>query len=603
MADQQTLMSPVVESLSSHIKEEPVSRDEENLMDSITYTPLDQTQSQSSHLNGEPISCFIPNLTSSDISTPTDPRQEPSSHIKEEPSSYDGGSLLDPRIDTTEDPAQYRPSHSNVESEAKVDRCPAGPGASTDHAQQYPSAHVQEDPASGGGGPHTLLDDQATPLSNESHKLESNSSATINEIEVIYQHPVQSTFGDISNLTRYQRAHSRKKTPQCPECGEYFLRKAQLVTHQRLHKGQDPLQCPECGRTFSRTSQLINHQKYHRWKKSFPCPDCGQSWPDKAQLALHQQSHTGKEPATCLDCGTLFPCDSHLGVQERADTRGKTFTCSDCGTHVTVRDHLIPLPSHPGENLNECLQCEQHSKPNGTRQYRCSPRKRKPDTYNGESADCTVPVDKTQPYPPKVEPLLQKHQPLPPGKPVGKNISEKKNVEPEENYNEKYFCTVQQTTDSLEILYHCPECSECFRSNLDLAKHQIIHMGGASYKCSTCGRCFRKKTDFVIHLSMHGDSSDFGCPHCELSFATKSSLSNHERSHVMKNPLPCPKCGKEFPTKRRLTRHRISHTNERPFQCPQCGDWFKRKAHLQRHQTIHQKGRQPVTCNVKPHRK
>ncbi|XP_071986347.1 uncharacterized protein [Engystomops pustulosus] len=60
------------------------------------------------------------------------------------------------------------------------------------------------------------------------------------------------TFGDISNLTKYLRTHSKKKTPQCPECGKYFLRKILLNDHLRMHAKQRSVQCAEVA-NISRT--------------------------------------------------------------------------------------------------------------------------------------------------------------------------------------------------------------------------------------------------------------------------------------------------------------------------------------------------------------
>ncbi|XP_075698249.1 uncharacterized protein LOC142663463 [Rhinoderma darwinii] len=195
----------------------------------------------SAPIKEEPVSSHEGNFTVPNIYTPIDQSQYPSPRIKEEKDSKEDGALTVSNI--------YTP---------------------TDPTQQHPPSHIS----------YLVPDNTVFPVCTK--KSEDNSNSKMNEIEVIYQHPVQSTFGDISNLTKYQRVHSRKKTPQCPECGEYFLRKAHLVTHQRLHMGKNPLQCPECGKTFSSTSQLISRQKYHREKKLFRCSECGQLWPDKA---------------------------------------------------------------------------------------------------------------------------------------------------------------------------------------------------------------------------------------------------------------------------------------------------------------------------------
>ncbi|XP_066442740.1 zinc finger protein with KRAB and SCAN domains 4-like [Eleutherodactylus coqui] len=252
MDDPRTLPSPEItqESLCADIKEEPAPCIEGN-MEPIAYTSLDHPP------------CQHPgNPTSPDVALPRHSTEaHPSPLTEEEPVWADTAHLTNSSLYI-----QYLPSHVKAEEE----RCLTAIYIPTTPTPQYPSAPIKEELVLCDGGQipdiYSITDPTVKPAPTEAQKLE---NTKINEIEVIYQHPTQSTFGDISNLTKYQRTYSRKKTPQCAECGEYFLRKAQLVTHQRLHLGQNPLQCPECGRTFSRTSQLINHQKYHKGKKSF----------------------------------------------------------------------------------------------------------------------------------------------------------------------------------------------------------------------------------------------------------------------------------------------------------------------------------------------
>ncbi|XP_075704602.1 uncharacterized protein LOC142709515 [Rhinoderma darwinii] len=251
-----------------------------------------------------------------------------------------------------------------------------------------------------------------------------------------------------------------------------------------------------------------------------------------------------------------------------------------------------------------------HANIDSSQQYPTTRSKNEPDSYdegNVTNPGCTIPVDHTPQYPPKEEPALeeisksQKPESSPLGKAEVKHVS-KKLIEAEHNYNDittsskKYFCTIQQTTHSLEILYNCPECPESFPSNLDLAKHQIIHTGGMPFICSVCGKCFGRQSDLVLHQLTHEGSNYVRCSYCDISFPTKLSLSLHEKTH-RKKPPPCLECGKTFPSKDRLKRHRQSHTNERPFKCLECGETYKRKAHLQRHQLGHEKSRQQLTSN------
>ncbi|XP_066442734.1 zinc finger protein 250-like isoform X2 [Eleutherodactylus coqui] len=311
------------------------------------------------------------------------------------------------------------------------------------------------------------------------------------------------------------------------------------------------------------------------------------------------KSHVKEEPVSC-DGGNHIDPDSYTptdhtphyptNIKEEQDCAdAESFTSTDRTQHLFTHIKKEPVSSRQVSLTDLGV----HATIESTPQCPSTSITGKSDSY-----DCTT--DHTQHPSTEELLLLQKHEYSSPPKSVDKDISRNKNKKPEQNYNDltissqKDFCTIQQTTNSLDILYNCPECPECFTSNLDLVKHQIIHTGKMPFICSVCGGYFGRKYDLITHQITHGGSSAFGCPYCDQCFATKSSLSIHEKTHVQKKPLPCPECGKIFPTKKRLTIHRQIHTNERPFKCSECGDTFKRKAHLQRHQRIHEKAKQPL---------
>ncbi|XP_040292180.1 oocyte zinc finger protein XlCOF7.1-like [Bufo bufo] len=193
-------------------------------------------------------------------------------------------------------------------------------------------------------------------------------------------------------------------------------------------------------------------------------------------------------------------------------TDPNSYTVTDHGQYI-----LTHIKNEPVSSSEVNLDLGIHATMDGTQQNGYT--QNKVDIYDGEkltNPDCTTSAEHTKQYPTKEESVLKTVLPLQKQefsssrKPV-----EKRNKKTEQNYNDisvnnkKYFCTIKQTSHSLEILYNCPECPECFTSNLDLAKHQIIHTGGMVFICSVCGRCFKKKSDLVIHQVTHGESWDF----------------------------------------------------------------------------------------------
>ncbi|XP_069834871.1 zinc finger protein 34-like [Dendropsophus ebraccatus] len=212
-------------------------------------------------------------------------------YIKEEAVSSDGGILEVP--DTSSDHTRCLPPYIKEECDAREERRLADPGICTPHPH-HPASQIKEEPSY--SREHVSDLSPLPPLYTEAQRPVDGSYSEMNEIEVVYQNPVQATFGDISNLTKYQRAHSKRKTPQCSECGKYFLKKAHLVAHQSSHMAPSPVDCPVCGETFYSASQLSNHRKSHRHKKTFMCHQCGQNWPDKAKLYLDQRRHVREKP-------------------------------------------------------------------------------------------------------------------------------------------------------------------------------------------------------------------------------------------------------------------------------------------------------------------
>ncbi|XP_077324259.1 uncharacterized protein LOC143959998 [Lithobates pipiens] len=145
--------------------------------------------------------------------------------------------------------------------------------------------------------------------------------------------------------------------------------------------------------------------------------------------------------------------------------------------------------------------------------------------------------------------------------------------------------SVRQKEDSMEILYHCPSCFKGFSSNLDLARHQVIHTVSKLFICSLCGKSFTEMSFLVKHQVIHTDLKLCVCPVCGGCFYSETSLAKHQKTHSL--PLFCSTCGKCFFNKTELAIHERKHSGERPFACHICGKNFIAKSVLNKHMMIH----------------
>ncbi|XP_077324269.1 gastrula zinc finger protein XlCGF48.2-like [Lithobates pipiens] len=96
-----------------------------------------------------------------------------------------------------------------------------------------------------------------------------------------------------SQLLRHQtKLHSDRRFV-CADCGRCFIVRSALNEHRKIHSGEKPFSCAECGRCFNRKSNLISHYKVHTGEKPHGCPDCSKSFTTKSVLRAHQRIHMG----------------------------------------------------------------------------------------------------------------------------------------------------------------------------------------------------------------------------------------------------------------------------------------------------------------------
>ena len=105
--------------------------------------------------------------------------------------------------------------------------------------------------------------------------------------------------------------------------------------------------------------------------------------------------------------------------------------------------------------------------------------------------------------------------------------------------------------------HQCKKCDKQFSSELQLAKHQIVHLG--PYKCSVCGRGFPAKFFLEYHMNSHKDDKSKRCDFCKKIFSSVQAMKNHLSLHTGKYRFTCSNCGKGFNDKRAYEKHMKTH--------------------------------------------
>ncbi|XP_073444423.1 uncharacterized protein [Dendrobates tinctorius] len=324
------------------IKEEPDSYDGGNITHPQIYTPRVHEHTTLHHVKEEPVSCEVRSITYPNHYVPTYAQQYPSahikvepmlsdvrdfthlsnyrtqyqsSHIKEEPVSCRGNTkcqFAQPCEETTSSHLGYLKETDLYNS---TEKCPPTSFKDTCADQHLPSlVHTDVKPES---SPPTkvivlahLVDINETKPGSTSIFRYRSRSLKIPE--------AGKTFGDISNLTKYSRAHSKKKTLQCSECGQYFLRKLQLEAHLRMHTMQKSFKCSECGKYFY-DAKLLDRKK-HPGEAKFQCPVCRERCDTKLNLLTDEKNQKEEKPFQCLECGKSFSIYYQLYVHKKTHT-------------------------------------------------------------------------------------------------------------------------------------------------------------------------------------------------------------------------------------------------------------------------------------------
>ena len=105
--------------------------------------------------------------------------------------------------------------------------------------------------------------------------------------------------------------------------------------------------------------------------------------------------------------------------------------------------------------------------------------------------------------------------------------------------------------------HHCKKCGKLFSTELQLAKHQIVHVG--VYNCNQCGRGFPAKFFRDIHMKAHKEEDSKRCQYCKKVFSSVQAMKNHLSIHTGVFRFKCAKCNKGFNDKRNYEKHMKTH--------------------------------------------
>uniref|UniRef100_A0A8C5WD23 C2H2-type domain-containing protein n=1 Tax=Leptobrachium leishanense TaxID=445787 RepID=A0A8C5WD23_9ANUR len=154
--------------------------------------------------------------------------------------------------------------------------------------------------------------------------------------------------------------HRKIEVPvPCSECGKFFSNPARLSAHQMMHTEEKPFSCSTCGKCFRTHFSLVRHNLNHVRVKRFLCLVCGKLFLYKSKLIEHNMSHTGDKPFSCPECGKRFSTNSDLIKHERVHTGEKPFSCTECGKCFKQKSILVShRRSHTGEKPYACSQCD-----------------------------------------------------------------------------------------------------------------------------------------------------------------------------------------------------------------------------------------------------
>lgn len=139
----------------------------------------------------------------------------------------------------------------------------------------------------------------------------------------------------------------------------------------------------------------------------------------------------------------------------------------------------------------------------------------------------------------------------------------------------------------------CPTCTQEFKEQPELEKHQSNYHKERPYMCVICHKCFVRPQHFITHMRSHKTTNEkMKCPECDFTTTFTLAYSQHLKSHPrIENPFTCQECGESFTINKDLNAHKRSQHPKRIkkpfFECEICQKQYTRKSRLKTHKKSH----------------
>ncbi|KAL8615325.1 hypothetical protein ACOMHN_038064 [Nucella lapillus] len=147
------------------------------------------------------------------------------------------------------------------------------------------------------------------------------------------------SFKNKSAVQQHIRVHNRQEQ-QCPICGLSFKFPSRLNKHLKTHGTDRPHVCDKCGKSFVSVYYLRDHIKIHSEERRYKCKLCGAAFKQKPALYAHGKKHSNEKPFQCQYCGLKFRDSQKVKIHVRTHTGEKPYHCPMCDAKFVSNSNM-----------------------------------------------------------------------------------------------------------------------------------------------------------------------------------------------------------------------------------------------------------------------